>query len=145
MNGRPEELVPRMHEPNNSIRTGPWKPAQSEPLAADAVAVEIPPQIGRYRVVSLLGEGGFGRVFLAHDDKLNRPVAIKVPHRKLIARPEDAESYLAEAQNVANLDHPNIVPVYVVGSTEDRPDLIGGKVPGRQHFIRPILEAELTP
>jgi serine/threonine protein kinase len=92
-----------------------------------------------------LGQGGFGRVYQAHDDKLNRPVAIKVPHRRLVARPEHAETYLVEAQNIASLDYPNIVPVYDVGSTEDRPDLLGGKVTGRRQFIRPILEAELTP
>src|SRR5439155_8301002 len=103
------------------------QPAQSEPPASDLVAVETPPQIGRYRVERILGEGGFGRVYLAHDDKLNRPVAIKVPHRKLIARPEDAETYLTEAQNAANLDHPHIVPVYDVGGTEHCPCFIVSK------------------
>ena len=47
---------------NNPIRTGPWQPAQSDPLGSDPVAVEMPPRIGRYRVVSVLGEGGYGRV-----------------------------------------------------------------------------------
>ena len=116
-----------MNEPDNSIRTGPWQPAQSEAPVSDPVAVEMPQQIGRYSVQRLLGEGGFGRVYQAHDDKLNRCVAIKVPHRRLIARPEDAESYLAEAQNVANLDHPHIVPVYDVGTTEDCPCFIVSK------------------
>jgi serine/threonine protein kinase/formylglycine-generating enzyme required for sulfatase activity len=92
-----------------------------------AAASEMPPQIGRYRLVKVLGEGGFGRVYLAHDDKLKRPVAIKVPHRKLVARPEDAEIYLTEAQNVANLDHPHIVPVYDIGGTEDCPCFIVSK------------------
>ena len=110
---------------NDLNRTGPWQPAQSEPPAADGV--EMPPQIGRYRVVSVLGEGGFGRVYLAHDDQLNRPVAIKVPHRRLVSRPEDAEAYLTEARNVANLDHPNIVPVFDVGSTEDCPCFVVSK------------------
>lgn len=40
----------------------------------------IPEIIGRYRVDKILGKGGFGLVYLAYDDKLNRPVAIKVPH-----------------------------------------------------------------
>jgi serine/threonine protein kinase len=58
---------------------------------------------------------------------LNRHVAIKVPHRRVVAQPEDAEAYLTEAQNVANLDHPNIVPVHDVGSTEDCPCFIVSK------------------
>jgi serine/threonine protein kinase/formylglycine-generating enzyme required for sulfatase activity len=116
-----------MNEQDKSIRTGPWQPAQSELPTSDRVAIEMPAQIGRYRVLQLLGVGGFGQDYLAHDDKLNRSVAIKVPHRRLVARPEDAESYLAEAQNVANLDHPNIVPVYDVGSTDDYPCFIVSK------------------
>ena len=80
-----------------------------------------PERIGRYQVKSVLGKGGFGIVYLAHDDQLQRLVAIKVPHARLIFRPEDAEAYLAEARTVASLDHPNIVPVYDVGSTDDCP------------------------
>ena len=79
----------------------------------------IDPKLGRYRVIRLLGQGGFGRVFLGHDDDLDRPVAIKVPHRERIAHPEDVEAYLAEARILARLDHPNIVPVHDVGRTGD--------------------------
>ena len=78
----------------------------------------IPERIGRYRIERVLGEGAFGQVYLAQDDELHRPVAIKVPHRR-IAKPEDAEAYLAEARVLASLDHPHIVPVYDVGRTED--------------------------
>ena len=78
-----------------------------------------PPGIGRYRVIERLGQGGFGRVYLAHDDELDRAVAIKVPNPERISRPEDVEAYLAEARILARLDHPHIVPVYDVGRTED--------------------------
>jgi formylglycine-generating enzyme required for sulfatase activity len=81
----------------------------------------LPQQIGRYRVVKVLGKGGFGVVYLAHDDQLSRPVAIKVPHRELVARPEIASLYLTEARAVAGLDHPHIVPVFDVGCTEEFP------------------------
>ena len=68
-------------------------------------------KIGRYTILGLLGEGGFGRVFLAHDDDLNRPVAIKVPKPDRISQPEDIDAYLNEARILASLDHSHIVPV----------------------------------
>src|SRR5437899_2685230 len=88
-----------------------------DPTAAPAGDAELPPRVGRFRVERILGKGGFGLVYLAHDEQLDRPVAIKVPHRKLIARPEDAAAYLTEARTVANLDHPHIVPVHDVGAS----------------------------
>jgi len=93
------------------------------PVAADST----PQQIGRYRIEKVLGKGGFGIVYLAHDDKLQRLVAVKVPHRKLVDRPEAAEAYLTEARTVANLDHPNIVPVHDVGSTDEFPCYVVSK------------------
>ncbi len=78
-----------------------------------------PTRIGRYRIIHHLGQGGFGRVYLAHDDDLNRPVAIKVPRPERVSRPEDIEAYLNEARILASLDHPHIVPVYDVGRTDD--------------------------
>jgi serine/threonine protein kinase/formylglycine-generating enzyme required for sulfatase activity len=87
----------------------------------------IPTHIGRYRIERLLGKGGFGLVFLAHDGQLQRLVAIKVPHPERVAKPEDAEAYLSEARTVASLDHPNIVPVHDVGSTEQYPCFVVSK------------------
>src|SRR5262245_24259015 len=88
---------------------------EGQPLPAD----ELPSRVGRYRVERLLGEGGFGRVYLAHDEQLRRFVAVKVPHRRLVIRLEDADAYLAEARTAAVLDHPHIVPVFDVGRTAD--------------------------
>ncbi|MGO9916547.1 MAG: protein kinase domain-containing protein, partial [Isosphaeraceae bacterium] len=78
-----------------------------------------PSRIGRYRIIRRLGQGGFGRVYLAHDDDLDRPVAVKVPNPERIKRPEDVEAFLVEARILAKLDHPHIVPVHDVGRTED--------------------------
>jgi serine/threonine protein kinase len=78
-----------------------------------------PSKIGRYRIICQLGRGGFGRVYLAHDDELDRSVAIKVPNPERIIHPEDAEAFLVEARILAKLDHPHIVPVHDVGRTED--------------------------
>ena len=74
---------------------------------------------GRYAVLRVLGEGGYGRVYLGVDDDLKRQVAIKVPTAERFRRQKDAEAYLKEARMVASLDHPHIVPVLDVGRTDD--------------------------
>jgi serine/threonine protein kinase/formylglycine-generating enzyme required for sulfatase activity/tetratricopeptide (TPR) repeat protein len=76
-------------------------------------------KIGRYTILGRLGKGGFGVVFLAHDDDLNRRVAIKVPRRGRVSQREDIQAYLNEARILASLDHPHIVPVYDVGRNVD--------------------------
>jgi serine/threonine protein kinase len=58
---------------------------------------------------------------------LHRLVAVKVPHDRLVARPENAGLYVREARAVASLDHPNIVPVYDVGSTDQFPCYVVSK------------------
>jgi serine/threonine protein kinase len=68
-----------------------------------------PSKIGRYSILRRLGRGGFGQVFLAFDDDLDRPVAIKVPRPERISQPEDVEAYLNEARILASLDHPSPV------------------------------------
>src|SRR5262245_48836765 len=95
-------------------------PRDEQPFVALPEADNVlPEQIGRYRVVKLLGEGAFGRVFQALDGELKRPVAIKLPHARLIVRDKDVQAYLNEARILASLDHPAIVPVYDVGRTGD--------------------------
>jgi serine/threonine protein kinase len=99
---------------------GPTPPGLGAATAWPPLAsAGVPPTIGRHRVIRQLGQGGFGRVYLAHDDDLNRPVAIKVPNPERVAGPEDVAAYLAEARNLAQLDHPHIVPVHDVGRTAD--------------------------
>ena len=78
-----------------------------------------PPKFGRYMIQRRLGTGGFGEVYLAFDEELDRSVAIKVPRPERVSCPEDVEAYLTEARIVASLDHPHIVPVYDVGRTDD--------------------------
>jgi serine/threonine protein kinase/formylglycine-generating enzyme required for sulfatase activity len=107
---------------NDPDRTVPYLPA-----TVDEAAIEQPQRIGRYRIERILGQGGFGIVYRAQDEQLQRPVAIKVPHRKLVACPEDAEAYLTEARTGAGLDHPNIVPVFDVGSAEGCPCFVVSK------------------
>src|SRR5262249_32558163 len=78
-----------------------------------------PSTIGRYRIVQRLGQGGFGRGYLARDDALDRPVAVKVPNPELLAGAGDGQAYLPEARPLAKPDPPHIVPVYDVAQTDD--------------------------
>jgi serine/threonine-protein kinase len=82
-------------------------------LEQDAVTSELPSrQIASYHIVSLLGAGGMGAVYLADDTRLLRKVALKVLH----PGDEDAKQRLLhEARAAAALDHPNICAVFEAG------------------------------
>jgi serine/threonine-protein kinase len=74
-------------------------------------------RIGGYRVVSLLGAGGMGEVYRAHDPKLDREVAIKILPEGMSADPERIARFQREARALAALQHPNIASIY--GFEED--------------------------
>jgi serine/threonine protein kinase len=93
----------------------PSSPTQS--VACDSTISDQ--QIGRYRLMRKIGEGSFGIVYLAYDEELQRTVAFKVPTSERFQQLVDADTYLNEARTAASLDHPNIVPVYDLGRTDD--------------------------
>src|SRR3954447_21514978 len=106
-----------MDEAENLSSTQDLSPSGKDSQASFSLL--HPPKIGRYTILRRLGKGGFGEVFLAFDDELDRPVAIKVPRAERVSQPKDVDAYLNEARIVASLDHPHIVPVYDTGRTDD--------------------------
>ena len=73
--------------------------------------------IGPYRVSGTLGEGGMGVVYAAHDERLDRPVAVKII--RAAGDPHARDRLWREARTAARLNHPNICQVYEVGDTDD--------------------------
>ncbi len=83
------------------------------------VQPDVPTHLGRYAIEGYLGRGGFGVVYRAQDDLLGRSVAIKVPHEYRVQSESEQKLYLFEAQTVAQLYHPGVVPVYDFGVLPD--------------------------
>ncbi|HET6975406.1 MAG TPA: protein kinase [Pyrinomonadaceae bacterium] len=71
--------------------------------------------VGHYQVVSLLGQGGMGEVYLAYDVRLRRPVALKLLPTKFILDAERVYRFKQEARAVSALNHPNIVTIHEIG------------------------------
>jgi len=88
-----------------------------------------PKRIGRYEVVRELARGGMGVVFLARHAELGREVALKVM-RGSAADKGMVQRFIAEAQTVAQLDHPNIVRVHEVGKEGEDPFLVMDLIEG---------------
>jgi hypothetical protein len=109
-----------MSEPTASY--DPSQPAPSRDLSE---------QFGPYCILQKLGAGGMGTVYRAHDTKLDRPVALKVPHFPPGCGPEVLRRFLREAHLAAKLHHPNICPVYDVGQIDGIDYLAMAFIPGK--------------
>jgi Tol biopolymer transport system component len=85
---------------------------------------------GPYDVKTLIARGGMGDVYRATDRRLRRDVAVKVLSGPLLDDPGQLDRFLQEARVTASLDHPNIVRVYDVGLTADRPYMVAELLDG---------------
>lgn len=83
-----------------------------------------PTSIGRYQIRHEIGRGGMATVFQAYDPQMDRDVAIKVLPRAYMHDPTFRGRFEREAETVAKLDHPNIVPVYEFGEDDRQPYLV---------------------
>ena len=70
---------------------------------------------GRYRVVSPLGKGGMGEVYLARDESLDRSVALKILPAHLVSNDERVRRFVQEAKSASALSHPHIVTIHEIG------------------------------
>lgn len=126
-------------EPTRNVATvdgvSPTLPAwlASQPQLA------VPAKVGRYVVEEKIGEGGMGVVFAARDEVLARRVAIKLL-RSDRAGAEGRSRMLREAQALAKLSHPNIVPVYEAGEAMEDGRTVAGDDPGEAALVYIAME-----
>ncbi len=99
-------------------QTAAWK-TSSRAIGYDETAVIEAPDLVRYTERALLGQGGMGKVMLAHDARVGRDVAVKQLHGDRELAPEEKARFLREARVQGQLEHPSIVPVYDIDQRSD--------------------------
>ena len=107
----------------------------------EARAFQAGQNIGRYRINSLLGEGGMGRVYLAEDTKLRRKVSIKFLSKAVTRDHKRLLRFEQEARAASALNHPNILTIYEFGEDDDQQFIATEFVEGqtlRERLQRPI-------
>ena len=90
--------------------------AANGPRAPQAMLLDR--EIGTYKIERLLGSGGMADVYLAHDRKLDRNVALKILQAELMRNPDRVRRFEREARAISTLNHPNIVTIFDVGETD---------------------------
>ena len=101
-------------------------------LAADQKQSMVGRTLGHYRVVSLLGSGGMGEVYLAEDTRLNRRVALKLLPAEFTADRERLRRFEQEARAASSLNHPNILTVYEFGEHGGSPYIVSELLEGEE-------------
>jgi len=106
-------------------------PTRDMPAPDHTVIIDVPRELGTYRLTKLLGRGGMGEVWQAFDRSLERDVAIKLMRKELTSNEEATKRFAREARAVARLNHPNIVQVYAYGDEK-----------GLNYFVMELVEGE---
>ncbi len=100
--------------------------------------------LGHYRIVDQIGAGGMGVVYRAHDERLNRDVAVKVLHEEVAHDPDRLARFEREARAVARLNHPNILAIHDFGTEDDVSYAVMELLEG--HSLREVIEGDrVTP
>ena len=112
-----EALLTSDEQANNFIES-PALAIAPELVADDHATSVIGKTIGPYRIDAPLGAGGMGTVYLAHDTRLGRNVALKLLDRHLMGDSESRARFLREARLASALDHPNICTIHEIGESD---------------------------
>ncbi len=102
-------------------------------------------RLGPYRVLSPVGRGGMGQVFLAEDTRLERAVALKVMHKQYATTAKSRRRFIHEARALAAVKHDNVVTVYEVGEHAGTPFLAMELLKGHTLESITTIQPRLTP
>src|SRR5262245_34780791 len=112
---REVESLLAAHEQAESFLTSPATEVIAQVIAADQAQIAVERQISHYRILSLIGAGGMGRVYLAEDTQLGRRVALKLLPEQFIADADRVRRFEREARAASALNHPNIITIHEIG------------------------------
>ena len=127
------------HERDGSFIDSPAAHPVAELLASVRSESFVGQTVGSFRILSQLGRGGMGEVYLAQDSKLGRKVALKLLPEEFTRREDLVRRFALEAKAASGLNHPNIVTVYEIGQTGSSEYIATEYIEGetlRQHFAR---------
>ncbi len=116
---REVESLLRAHEQAGSFIEKPPREAAEEILADHQSESLIGKQVGSYRIERLLGKGGMGEVYLAHDSKLDRKIALKLLPVDFASDEKRVRRFQQEARAASALNHPNVCVIHEIGKTDD--------------------------
>ena len=122
-------------EQASQFMESPGMAVVAQAVAQDRADSMIGRQLGAYEILSLLGAGGMGEVYRAHDNKLGRDVAIKILPAEFAQDPERLARFRREARTLASLNHPNIAAIYGLEESEGM-DYSGPGTGGRGNTVR---------
>lgn len=103
---------------------------ESSGPSAEKTAVWIGRILGKYKITGLLGQGGMGVVFQAHDTTIERDVAVKLLPAELAADKSMLDRFLAEAKAAGRLAHPHVVSIHEIGQHDDIHFIVMELMPG---------------
>src|SRR5262245_24070858 len=120
---REVESLLAAHDDAGTFLQSPAVEVAAHEIVADEVTSPAPQLIGRelanYKIISLLGRGGMGEVYLAEDKRLHRKVALKLLPAQFTNDAERVRRFEREAKAASGTNHPNILTIYEIGQAED--------------------------